>query len=335
MTKSKEIQLLRYPSGRPTQEDFALTTLDVPAPADGEVLVRNLWMSVDPYMRGRMRDVKSYMPPFELGKALQGGAIGEVVESQFEELQPGDLVMSMFGWREYFTAPGGAMNLVNHRAEIPLQTWLGTLGIPGLTAYVGLLKLGEPKPGETVFVSAASGAVGAIVCQIAKKMGCRVVASAGSEAKIGWLRDTLGVDVAINYKTCGNLTRAMTEACPNGIDINFENVGSEHLQAALGLMNLFGRIVMCGMIDGYNDEIPRPGPDNLMLIIGRSLKMQGFIVSNHLDMMSDFERDMAAWIGTGDIQWKETLYEGIEQAPEAFLGLFSGDNFGKMLVRLS
>jgi len=330
---SKEIHLKSRPEGAPTNANFELVEREVSEPGDGEILVENIYMSVDPYMRGRMMDRESYVPPFQIGEPLQGGAIGQVIESKSDALKVGDYVNSMFGWREYFTATPEWATKVDPSIA-PLQAYLGALGMPGLTAYAGLIRIGQPKQGETVFVSAASGAVGAIVCQIAKNLGCRVVGSAGSDDKVKWLEDVAGVDRAINYKTCGNLLDAVREACPKGIDVYFENVGGEHLQVALEGMNPFGRIAACGMISQYNDTTPRPGPTNLIYIVGKSIRMEGFIVSNHFDLLPKFTEDMGKWIGDGKMKWEETVLEGIENAPQAFLNLFSGENFGKMLVRL-
>jgi NADPH-dependent curcumin reductase CurA len=331
--KSREIRLKRRPAGMPAPEDFELAETTVATPAEGEVLVRNSYMSVDPYMRGRMVDRKSYVPPFQIGEALSGGAVGQVVASQSPHLKVGDYVQSMNGWREWFTAPAGSLIKVDPSVA-PVQAYLGALGMPGLTAYAGLLKIGALKDGERVFVSAASGAVGQIVCQIAKLKGCRVAGSAGSDEKCRFLTDELGIDAAINYRTAGDLTPAIKDAMPDGIDVYFENVGGAHLQAALNNMRQFGRIAACGMIDQYNATTPAPGPNNLILIVGLSLTMRGFIVSNHFDMMPEFLADMAKWAKDGKMKWRETIVEGIDKAPESFIGLFKGENFGKMLVKV-
>ena len=331
--KSREIRLKHRPAGMPAPEDFELAETTVATPAEGEVLVRNSYMSVDPYMRGRMVDRKSYVPPFQIGEALSGGAVGQVVASHSPFLKVGDYVQSMNGWREWFTAPAGSLIKVDPSVA-PVQSYLGALGMPGLTAYAGLLKIGALKDGERVFVSAASGAVGQIVCQIAKIKGCRVMGSAGSEEKCRFLTDELGIDAAINYRTAGDLTPAIAKAMPEGIDVYFENVGGAHLQAALNNMRQFGRIAACGMIDQYNATTPAPGPNNLILIVGLSLTMRGFIVSNHFYMMPEFLGDMAKWAKDGKMKWRETIVEGIDKAPEAFIGLFKGENFGKMLVKV-
>ena len=300
---------------------------------EGEILVQNIYMSVDPYMRGRMNDRKSYLPPFQLGKPLDGGCVGRVIASKNGPFQVGDYVSGWLGWREYFVSDGQGLLKIDP-AMAPAQSYLGTFGMPGLTAYAGLLEIGRPKEGETVFVSAASGAVGSVVCQIAKLKGCRVVGSAGSDEKVAWLLNEVGVDAAFNYKTVGDVIAAVGEHCPKGIDVYFENVGGVHLEAALEHMNTHGRIVMCGMISMYNATEPVPGPTNLAYIIGKQLIMQGFMVAAHSDKLQQFYSDMAKWIAEGRIKWKETVVDGIENAPKAFTGLFMGENFGKMIVKI-
>lgn len=330
-----EIHLKRRPVGMPAVEDFELVETPIPTPAAGQFVVRNVWMSVDPYMRGRMMDRKSYVAPFEIGQPLDGGSVGEVIESRHPGFAAGDFVCGFAsgGWRQYWVSEGAMVQKVDPKLA-PLQSYLGVLGMPGMTAYTSFLRIGAPKHGETVFVSAAAGAVGSVVCQIAKIKGCHVVGSVGSDAKAQWLRDDLEVDAAVNYKTCGDLLKSVAAACPHGIDIYYDNVGGEHLEVALELMNKFGRLVMCGMISMYNDVEPPPGPRNLVYVVGKSLKLQGFIVSDFIDMVPEFFTDMAAWIAEGKIKWQETVVEGIENAPQAFLGLFRGDNLGKMLVRV-
>ena len=332
---NREIHLKSRPNGMPSAANFALVETPIPKPGAGQFLVRNVWMSVDPYMRGRMIDRESYVPPFQVGKVLDGGSVGQVVESQHPGFAASDYVCGFAtgGWREYWVSDGTMMQKVDP-AVAPLGAFLGVLGMPGLTAYSGLLRIGQPKEGETVFVSAAAGAVGTVVCQIAKIKGCRVVGSVGSDEKAAWLRREAGVDAVVNYKTCGNLEAAVKAAAPQGIDVYFENVGGEHLEVAINLMNRRGRIVACGMISQYNATEPPPGPRNIIMVIGKSLTMQGFIVSNYIDMVPAFFSDMGQWIRAGKIKWEETVFEGIAKAPEAFLGLFTGANAGKMLVRL-
>ena len=331
---SREIHLRSRPHGLPTADNFALVSVEVPTPSHpDQVLVRNRFISVDPYMRGRMRDTRSYTPPFGLDEPLTGGAVGEVVSSTSDQFAEGDFVLHMFGWREYALAEPRQLTKVDPSLA-PLQSFLGVLGMPGMTAYVGLLDIGKPQPGETVFVSGAAGAVGSEVCQIAKIQGCRVVGSTGSQVKARWLEEVAGVDVAINYKETSNLRRELKKACPDGIDVYFENVGGVHLEAALQYMNNSGRIAVCGMISMYNATSAQPGPANLALMIGRRLKMQGFIVSDHLERRDDFLRDVSGWMREGKLKWEETILDGIESTPEAFIGLFHGENLGKMLVKV-
>ncbi len=330
---SREIRLKQRPVGVPTASDFELTEVSVPGPGDGEILVRNRVMSVDPYMRGRMIDRKSYVPPFAVGAVLQGGAVGEVVESGKDGFEPGDHVLSMNGWREWFVSDGRGLQKLDASAA-PLSAYLGVLGMPGLTAHFGLLEVGQPAAGETVFVSGAAGAVGSAVCQIAKLQGCRVVGTAGSDDKVAWLEQQAGVDVALNYRTVEDLRGALSQACPDGIDVYFDNVGGDHLEAALSMMSDFGRIVACGSISTYNATEPPPGPRNLFFVVIKRLRWQGFIVSDHYDRYPDFVQEMGGWIAEGKIRWEETAFEGLERAPQAFLGLFTGGNLGKMVVRL-
>jgi len=330
---SREIRLKRRPAGMVSRDDFEFGEAEIPEPDAGEVLVRNIYISVDPYMRGRMDARKSYAPPFELHKPLEGGCVGQVATSRNDMFQQGDYVLGMKGWREYYMSDGSELTKIDP-SFAPVQSYLGPLGMTGLTAYVGLLDIGKPRQGDTVFVSAASGAVGSIVSQIAKIKGCRVVGSAGSDEKASWLLETAGIDAAINYKRAGDLTGALGRICPEGIDIYFENVGGKHLEAALENMKQFGRIVLCGMISIYNSRQSEPGPANLSLAISKSLTLRGFIVRDHADRLEQFRADMGLWIRECRIKWKETVMEGIENAPEALIGLFGGENLGKMLVRV-
>ena len=335
---SREVQLAARPDGMPTADTFNIETVEIGDPGDGEVVVKNLWMTVDPYMRGRMADRESYVPPFQLGKALEGGAIGEVVASGSDALPVGTVVQSNNGWREYFCAPADQVQKLDAADGIPVQGYLGAMGMPGLTAYAGLLRVGAMKEGDTVFVSAASGAVGSIACQIAKLKGCTVIGSAGSDEKVKWLQDELGVDHAFNYKNCngtGDIVREVFKGDPKGIDVYFENVGGDHFDAAMIAMKVFGRVALCGMISQYNDSVPSPGPTTLAVAIGKGIKIEGFIVSYHADMMADFNRDMIDWYKAGKLKWQETVFDGIEKAPEAFMALFTGGNTGKCLVKLS
>jgi NADPH-dependent curcumin reductase CurA len=330
---SREIHLKRRPTGLPSESDFELAQVPVPEPGAGEALVRNIYMSVDPYMRGRMVDRASYVAPFPLGQPLDGGCVGQVVKSNGARLQGGDYVLGFRGWREYYVSNGSDLTKIDPQLA-PIDSYLGTFGMPGMTAYVGLLDIGQPEAGDTVYVSAAAGAVGSVVCQIARIKGCRVVGSAGSDEKVRWLREEAGDDAAFNYKKVADLPAQLGRDCPNGINVYFDNVGGDHLEAALGQMTPHGRIVLCGMISLYNATQPLPGPRNPFLAITKRLTLQGFIVSDHADRRPAFVADMSQWIAQGRIQSKETIVDGIENAPKAFIGLFTGENFGKMLVKI-
>lgn len=333
MTTSREVRLVSRPVGVPAAANFEVASVTLPAPGPGEVLVQNKFMSVDPYMRGRMYDRPSYVPPFAIGEALQGGAVGVVLESNADGWKKGDIVSSMFGWREAFVAPAAALEKLDVPTGLPMEAFLGVLGMPGLTAWAGLTQIGKPKPGDVVFVSGAAGAVGSIVAQVAKRKGCIVVATAGSDEKCAWLKG-LGVDHAINYRTCGNLLAAVQAAAPKGIDIYFDNVGGEHLEVAIEVARPFARLIECGMISSYNDTDPAPGPRNMVQIVGKSLTLRGFIVMEFAGLRGDFMAEVGPWIRKGQLKWEETVFEGIEKAPDAFIGLFEGKNTGKMLVKL-
>jgi NADPH-dependent curcumin reductase CurA len=331
--RTREIRLAARPQGAPSAENFALAEVELREPADGEVLVRNLYMSVDPYMRTRMNDVKSYTPPFEIGKALNGGAIGQVVESRSPELKPGDLVSGMQGWREHFVGKARWLERLEP-GRVPLTAYLGVLGLTGMTGWYGLKEIGRPKAGETVFVSAASGAVGSVVGQLAKHWGCRVIGSAGSDAKVASLLDDLGFDAAFNYRARPPL-EALPRLAPDGVDVYFDNVGGDHLEAALRSMRDFGRLVECGMISAYNDSEPPAGPASIGLVVTRRLLVQGFIILDHWDRLAEFRAEVAPLVESGQVRAPETVVDGLDQAPKAFLDLFSGQNLGKMLVRLA
>jgi hypothetical protein len=331
--KNREIRFKSRPNGMPTAANFELAETDVPTPGPGEVLVRNSYMSVDPYMRGRMSDRASYAEGFKVGEVMTGGATGQVVASNNDKFKVGDHVSHFGGWREWYLSSGADFQKIDPKLA-PLSAYLGTFGMPGLTAYAGLLKIGELKDGETVFISAASGAVGAVACQIAKAKGCTVIGTAGSDEKCKWLKDVAKVDHAINYKTAGDLTEALRKAAPKGIDVYFDNVGEDHLNAALANMKVNGRIPVCGMIAQYNATTLPPGPNSIIAVIPLRLTIKGFIVSDHYDMLPQFMADMAKWTMGGKMKWQETIRDGIENAPQAFLGLFSGDNSGKMVVRV-
>lgn len=331
--KSREIQLIRRPTGLPKTDDFKIVETDLPSPSDGEVLVRNVSLTVDPYMRGRMIDRQSYVPGFQLDETLTGGAIGRVVESRHSDYQEGEYVESHLGWREGFVSSARGLRKLGE-LNAPASAYLGVLGMPGMTAYVGLLDVGELKEGETVFVSGAAGAVGSAVGQIAKIKNCRVVGSAGSAEKVKHLTEDLGFDHAFDYHV-GHLERQILTGAPQGVDVYFDNVGGAHLQAALNCMRPNGRLPLCGAISQYNATEPVPGPNNLAIAIGSQLTLKGFIVSNYNERRADFMRDMTEWVTDGRLKYRETVYEGIESTPEAFIGLFTGANTGKMIVNLS
>jgi NADPH-dependent curcumin reductase CurA len=264
---------------------------------------------------------------------MAGGSVGQVISSKNDKLHAGDYVESGHGWRDYFVVSGQHVRKIDPDLA-PIQAYLGTVGMPGRTAYIGLLEIGRLKEGDTVFVSGAAGAVGAVACQIARIKGCRVIGSAGSDSKVRWLKDVAGIDAAFNYKSAGSLKRQLTEAAPEGIDLYFDNVGGAHLEAALTCMNRYGRVACCGMISQYNTTGPEAAPRNLSLIVGKRLMLKGFIVSDHREMFSQFYADMKEWIASGEMKWQETIIEGLENAPQAFIGLFSGENLGKMLVKV-
>ncbi|HYI37705.1 MAG TPA: NADP-dependent oxidoreductase [Thermoleophilaceae bacterium] len=329
---TREIRLAARPEGRPTDENFELAEVPLPEPGEGQALVRNAYLSVDPYMRGRMRDAKSYVPPFEVGKVMEGGAVGEVVASNTPELSEGDWVNSQLGWREHSVVDGKSALKVDPDVA-PVSTALGVLGMPGFTAWLGLTEFGRPQEGETLFVSGAAGAVGSMVGQLGALRGLRVVGSAGSDEKVELLTGELGFDAALNYKT-QDLRATLRELCPDGIDIYFDNVGGEHLEAALDRMNVWGRIPLCGAISGYNEETPPPGPRNFLAVLPKRLTIRGFIILDHFDRYRDFYTEVGPLVAEGKISYRETVVEGLENMPDAFLGLLDGQNTGKMLVKL-
>lgn len=328
---NREIHLNSRPNGIPTAANFTLVHTELPPLQDQQVLVRNLFLSVDPYMRGRMNEGKSYVQPFELDQPLEGGAVGEVIESRAKEFKVGDAVTSNFGWREYFIAAPQELRPVSRSVE-PLSVYLGALGMTGMTAWAGL-NLVEVKADDVVFISGAAGAVGNVAGQLAKLRGCRVIGSAGSLAKIKFLKDECGFDIAFDYKAAP-VAEQLKIAAPDGIDVYFDNVGGETLEAALAALRLHGRIIACGGISGYNDEKPQPGPSNLFNMITKRLTMKGLIVRDWLDRQDEFETEVGASIRAGQLKNKETVVNGIEHAVEAFIGLFSGKNIGKMVVKV-
>ncbi|MFF8567684.1 NADP-dependent oxidoreductase [Streptomyces albidoflavus] len=333
-SSGREWHLVARPDGWPTPEDFALREVPVEAPTAGRILVRNLYFSVDPYMRGRMNDVKSYVPPFQLDAPMDGGAVGEVIASEAEGFAVGDHVLHGLGWREYANLPAKHAKKVDGSLA-PLSAYLGVLGMPGLTAYAGLLDVASFKPGDAVFVSGAAGAVGSEVGQIARLKGAsRVIGSAGSDEKVKLLVDEYGFDAAFNYKN-GPVAEQLKEAAPDGIDVYFDNVGGDHLEAALGRLNQFGRVALCGAIAQYNDKGAPTGPRNLALAIGKRLRLQGFIVGDHSDLQPQFVDEVSAWVRSGELKYNETFVEGIDNGVAGFLGMLRGENTGKMIIDLS
>jgi NADPH-dependent curcumin reductase CurA len=322
--------LTSRPTGLPNMDNFALEEAPLPDLQDGWVRVENKWLSVDPYMRGRMNDVKSYVPPFAIGEPMQGGAVGKVVESRSPNFKEGDTVFHMLGWREAAAGPAEAFNKV---PPIPVEDhqWLGNLGLTGATAYFGLLRVAQAKEGDVVFVSAAAGAVGSAVVQIAKAKGMTVIGSAGGADKTAWVRE-LGADAAIDYKA-GPIAKQLLEAAPKGIDVYFDNVGGDHLDAAFAAARQNARFAICGMIEDYNT-----GSNHafrfITRVIAARIMVKGFIYTDYLPDMPEFYRDMAGWLAGGQVTSRETIRDGIEAAPQAFIDLFSGGNTGKMLVRL-
>jgi NADPH-dependent curcumin reductase CurA len=333
VTTSREIHLAARPHGWPTAETFRLVTVDVPDPRPGRVVIRNQFMSVDPYMRGRMNDGPSYAPPYEVGKVMHGRAVGEVVASDDPALPVGRVVLHEAGWREYAVIDGRHATPVDPAAVPTVSAYLGVLGMPGLTAYVGLLDMAAFQPGDTVFVSGAAGAVGSVVGQIAKARGAaRVIGSAGSATKVAHLHQ-LGFDAAFDYHD-GPVMAQLAHAAPDGISVYFDNVGTDHLEAAISSLRPFGRVALCGAISVYNATEPPAAPRNLGMAVGKRLTLRGFIVSDHADRRDAFLTEMGEWIRTGQVQVNETIVDGLEKAPDAFLGMLRGENLGKMVVRI-
>jgi len=330
--QNKEIRLDSRPAGMPTLDNFRFAEGEVPKPDDGEVLVRTLYISVDPYLRGRMREGRSYIPPFEVSQVIESGGVGEVVESHAPNVQAGEIVTGMFGWRLYNVVKADDVMKVPPGA--PVTTALGVLGMPGLTAFFGLLDIGQPKPRETVVVSGAAGAVGMTVCQIAKIKGCRVIGIAGRDEKNRYLTEELGVDVAINYKT-GDIRQTLKHACPDGIDIYFDNVGGPVSDAVLPLINLGARVIVCGQISIYNMDRPDEGLRPQPYLLVNSALMKGFIVTDYAREYSEGVKQLAQWLSEGKLKYAETIVDGFENTPQAFIGLFSGENLGKQVVKVA
>jgi NADPH-dependent curcumin reductase CurA len=331
---SNQWKLIRRPVGLPVAEDFSYEVVELPPLEDGEIRVANEFVSVDPYMRGRMNDMKSYIPPFELGKTMLGGAVGRVIESRSPELAEGDIVEHYYGWRDI--AQGNAAHFTK-RAQLdglPTSVYLGALGVPALTAWIGLFVVAEMKAGDAVFVSGAAGAVGTAVGQLARLHGAsRVIGSAGSQAKIDLITSKYGYDVAFNYKD-GKVSRQLVAAAPDGVDVYFDNVGGDHLEAAIFAMNTGGRAAICGSISSYNAESMPPGPRNLWMLTTKSLTLKGFTIPSMMQYTDAFAAEVAPLVQSGEFVWDETVVEGIDNTLEAFYGLMRGENTGKMLVRI-
>ncbi len=328
---SREVCLVARPHGVPDEDLFELAEVTIADPEEGQVLIRNAFLSVDPYMRGRMNDMRSYVAPYALGEAMTGGAVGRVVESRNDRWPEGSWVVHQLGWREWALSDGHGLLRVDPSLA-PVSTALGVLGMPGFTGWYGLTELGQPAQGETVFVSGAAGAVGSVAGQVAKLLGCRVIGSAGSPEKLEWLRE-IGFDEAFSYRE-RPVHESLREVAPDGIDIYYDNVGGDHLEAAISSMNKFGRIVACGAISRYNDTEPAPGPRNLFMLFTKRLTARGFIISDHWDRIGDFLTVMGPWVAEGKVAYRETVVDGIDHAPRAFLGLLAGENIGKMLVKV-
>ncbi|SMC91924.1 NADP-dependent oxidoreductase [Kibdelosporangium aridum] len=329
----REIRLAARPVGEPKPSDFEIASVEVPEPEQGQVLVRNVVLSVDPYMRGRMSEAKSYAESYRVGEVMWGGAVGSVLKSTVDGFEPGDFVLHNLGWREYAVVDTAQARKVDPSVA-PLSAYVGILGMTGLTAYVGVVDIASLKPGDHVFVSGAAGAVGSAAGQIARLRGAaRVIGSAGSAEKVRYLKEELGFDEAFNYKD-GPVADQLRAAAPDGVDLYFDNVGGDHLEAAIGAMNRYGRVAMCGAISQYNSTSAPPGPRNLGKVVGWRLRLQGYIVSDHYDRMRDFIAEAGEWVRTGQLKYAETIVEGIENAPEAFMDMLSGKNTGKMIVSL-
>ena len=334
---NRQVTLAARPDGFPKSTDFALVETSLPRPGAGELLSRTIYLSLDPYMRGRMNASLGYAKTVDIGEVMVGGTVGQVVESNLDGYSPGDFILGANGWQDYAISDGVGVRKLDP-AQAPISTAVGVLGMPGLTAYVGLLDIGQPRTGETVVVSAASGAVGAVVGQIARIKGCRVVGIAGAPEKCAYATETLGFDACVS-RLDDAFPAQLEAACPDGVDVYFENAGGAVFQAVLPLLNTFARVPVCGRIATSNLAGPPPGPDRLPSLMGRVLErrltIRGFIVFDHADREQSFLRDVSAWIRRGEIVYKEDVVEGLERAVEAFQGLLRGANFGKLLVRVS
>ncbi|WP_266075566.1 NADP-dependent oxidoreductase [Haladaptatus caseinilyticus] len=333
MATNRKYLLSQRPDGTPDRETFELVEVDVPEPGPGEALVRTLYLSVDPYMRGRMRDAESYAEPWDVGDPLQGGVVGEVVESNGSGFEEGQVVAGNLEWADYATAPGTELQRVDPDLA-PISTALGVLGMPGRTAYFGTREVAEPKAGDTFVVSGAAGAVGSVSGQIAKKSGARVVGFAGSDEKIDFLETECGFDVGINYKTTDDYGAALDEAAPDGVDVYFDNVGGEITDAVFSKLNVDARVAVCGQIALYNEESVPTGPRKLGTLIKSRARVQGLLVADFAPRFEQATRQLGEWVSSGELTYRETVTEGLENAPDAFLGLFEGENIGKQLVKV-
>jgi NADPH:quinone reductase len=330
---NRQYYLASRPVGHPTASNVPARDVAVPDPTEGEVVLRNLYISLDPAIRGWMGDDPNYIEPIALGDAVRSSVIGRVVKSNSPDYVPGDVAMTMGGWEQYTTVQAATLNKLDENLGIPLSAFLGALGPTGLTAYFGLLEVGKPKAGETVLVSAAAGAVGSVVGQIARMQGCRVVGMAGSDDKCQWLTEELGFDAAINYKTCGDLVSAIRKDCPDGVDVYFDNVGGEILDATLLCLNKHARVAVCGWISTYN--VPNaPGPTNLWQLVAESVTVQGFTVLDYLDRFAEGIGQLAQWVMAGEIKYREEVVDGLDNVLPTFLRLFDGSNQGKLVIRL-
>jgi NADPH-dependent curcumin reductase len=327
---NRQVLLKRRPNGIPVLEDFAVVDGPLPEPRDGQVLLRGIYLSLDPYMRGRISGQRSYAKPTELGEVIEGRVAGRVMRSRHPGFRDGDYAFGGYGWQTHSVVDGGALTKLDPQVA-PITTSLGILGMPGLTAYVGLKTIGQPKTGETVVISAASGAVGAVAGQLAKREGCHVVGIAGGTDKCRYVTDELGFDACVDHR--GDLDGALDVACPNGIDVYFENVGGAVQRAVYPRLNDFGRVIMCGMIAEYNDVEPRPGP-SLVQAVRKRLKIQGFIVSDHVALRPEYLTMAAPLVRSGALKYREDIVDGIDNAPAAFIGLLQGRNFGKLIIKL-
>jgi NADPH-dependent curcumin reductase CurA len=337
VAKNRRIVLAGRPAGEPKDENFRLEEVAIPATGEGDVLLRTIYLSLDPYMRGRMNAGPSYAAPVQIGQVMEGGTVSEVIESKAPEFRPGDLVVGHTGWQEYSVAQATALQKIDPNLA-PMSTALGVLGMPGMTAYTGLLNIGQPKAGETVVVSSAAGAVGSAVGQIAKIRGCRAVGIAGGKEKCNFVTSELGFDACVDHRATG-FAGELKAACPKGIDVYFENVGGQVLQAVVPLMNPFGRVPVCGLIAQYNATSLPPGPDRVPVVMGailvKRLVFRGFIVTDFSAQRAEFATDMSLWVREGKVKYREDMIDGLENAVAAFKRLFTGQNFGKLLVRVA